>query len=87
MDKKCLDKILNSPFSEKASHRYIRLGRDSNNFDKILVIPSSWFSNNSLRLPSEKTKLLLRYEFFSNGKYHLKKEEFITASDLSRFTH
>lgn len=73
--------------TQRGAEYYIRLGKDSNDLDKILIVPTSWFSNDYLIFPDDKAKLLLRYEFFSNGKHHLKKEEFITASDLPRFLH
>lgn len=73
--------------TQKASEYYIRLGKSSDDLDQILVVPTSWFSNDYLIFPDDKARLLLRYEFFSNGKSHLKKEEFITASDLPRFLH
>ncbi len=73
--------------TQRGAEYYIRLGTTSDNLEKILVAPVSWFSNDFLLFPDNKVKLLLRYEFFSNGKYHLKKEEEISASDLPRFLH
>ena len=75
----------NHPFKLKGSEYYINLGKTSDNLEKILVAPVACFSNDFLIFPDNKARLLLRYEFFSNGKYHLKKEEEISASDLPRF--
>lgn len=74
---------------QRDSDYYIALGPDPilDNVTRVLVAPPYWISDNYLILPDHKARLLLRYEFFSNGKIHLKKEEFVTASDLPRFLH
>lgn len=74
----------NYSFKQKGQEYYINLGKTHDNLDKILIAPVSWFSSNVLIFPDNRVRLLLRYEFFQNGKSHLKKEEEITASNLSK---
>ena len=71
-------------FSQKGNEIYIDLGKTSDNLSKILIVPFSWKSNDFIIFPSNKSMALLRYEFFSKGKRHLKKEEFISTKDFPR---
>ena len=48
----------------------------------LAVVPNRWINEQVVTFPSEKTKIYLRHEFFSNGKWRLQKEEEITVSKL-----
>lgn len=87
LEQKHLDKLISSPFSIKGSDRYINLGKTYDGLEKILIAPNAWFSNDSINIPSLKDTIHLRYEFFSNGRYHLRKEEDLTISDLPNIIH
>lgn len=68
---------------EGASYRVI-LGQTRDGLTKVMSIPKRWIEGDIVTFPTDKSRLLLRYEFFYRGKNRLKKEEEITPKDFPR---
>ena len=71
-------------FEEKGEELYINLGQTSDDLRKPLIVPKAWLSDGFIIFPQNKSTAHLRYEFFKNGRYHLRREEDITQIDLPR---
>lgn len=74
-------------YDEKGEEIYIHLPEDDRLNAVVhgarVVVPRRWVDDNDVvEIPSEKTELYLRHEFFSDGKWRLKQEDFIPAKAL-----
>lgn len=69
-------------YIEHASELYLILPNSDDVSRVLAVVSRRLVHQNIILFPSEGTKIFLRYEFLSNGRWRLKKEAETTAVDL-----